>query len=80
MMEKRLRGLPAFLLSLGAAYLIMGLRAPKPTASMDVAGFSRLPVLNGGRIKPLDTVARTSLLLLRGKQTLRLPGRTISAD
>jgi ABC-type transport system involved in cytochrome c biogenesis permease subunit len=38
-----------------------------------LAEFSRLPVLEGGRIKPLDTVARTSLMILHGRQTLRLP-------
>lgn len=38
-----------------------------------LADFSRLPVLEGGRIKPLDTVARTSLIILHGRQTLRLP-------
>ena len=38
-----------------------------------------LPVLHEGRIKPLDTVARNTLLLLRGKQSFRHDGRTISA-
>lgn len=38
-----------------------------------LADFARLPVLEGGRIKPLDTVARTSLMILHGRQTLRLP-------
>ena len=38
----------------------------------DTRAFSRLPVLVGGRVKPLDTLARNSLLILRGKQTLRL--------
>ena len=41
----------------------------------DVEGlseFARLPVLEGGRIKPLDTVGRTSLMILHGRQTLRL--------
>ena len=53
---------------LGASWI-----APKPTADdFDVRTFSRLPVLVGGRIKPLDTVARNSLLIMRGKQTLRL--------
>ena len=34
----------------------------------------------GGRIKPLDTVARNSLLIIRTKETLRLDdGRQISA-
>ncbi len=32
--------------------------------------FGRLPVLLNGRIKPLDTVARNSLLIIHGKQTL----------
>jgi ABC-type transport system involved in cytochrome c biogenesis permease subunit len=39
-----------------------------------LAEFARLPVLEGGRIKPLDTVARTTLIILHGRQTLRLPG------
>lgn len=39
-----------------------------------LAEFARLPVLEGGRVKPLDTVARTSLMILHGRQTLRLPG------
>ncbi len=34
--------------------------------------FGRLPVLLNGRIKPLDTVARNSLLITHGKQTLAL--------
>jgi ABC-type transport system involved in cytochrome c biogenesis permease subunit len=47
--------------------------APKPKVDdFDVRTFGRLPVLVGGRVKPLDTVARNSLLIMRGKQTLRL--------
>ena len=39
-------------------------------------GFGRLPVLANGRIKPMDTVARTSLLLqLAGKQKIRPDGQ-----
>ncbi len=80
MSENRLKGLPVFLLSLFAAYLLLGLRTPKYATSFDVSGFGQLPVLSGGRTKPLDTVARASLLLLRGKQTVRWKGRTLSAD
>ena len=46
----------------------------------DVEGlseFARLPVLEGGRIKPLDTVGRTSLMILHGRQTLRLADGSI---
>ncbi len=36
--------------------------------------FGKIPVLVGGRMKPLDTVARNSLLIIHGKQELRLEG------
>src|SRR5450432_1373376 len=41
--------------------------------------FGRLPVLLNGRIKPLDTVARTSLLIIHGQQTLGTDHDTLSA-
>lgn len=37
------------------------------------------PVLNGGRIKPLDSVARNALLVMSGRQTVRVNGRPLSA-
>ena len=40
--------------------------------------FGRLPVLLNGRIKPLDTVARNSLLIIHGKQTLETEQGTLS--
>ena len=42
--------------------------------------FGRLPVLLNGRIKPLDTVARNSLLIIHGKQTLRTEQGSSHAD
>jgi ABC-type transport system involved in cytochrome c biogenesis permease subunit len=47
---------------------------------IDLTRFGRIPVLVGGRVKPLDTVARNSLLIVHGKQELRLQGgRHLSA-
>jgi len=47
---------------------------------VDLAKFGKLPVLVGGRVKPLDTVGRNSLLIIHGKQELRLDnGQTLSA-
>jgi ABC-type transport system involved in cytochrome c biogenesis permease subunit len=47
---------------------------------VDLVKFGKFPVLVGGRVKPLDTVARNSLLIIHGKQELRLEnGRTLSA-
>ncbi len=47
---------------------------------LDIEGAGRLPVLAGGRVKPMDTVARTSLLILHGKQSLEISKtETVSA-
>ncbi|MEO8044298.1 MAG: cytochrome c biogenesis protein CcsA [Spartobacteria bacterium] len=40
--------------------------------------FGRVPVLLNGRIKPLDTVARNSLLIIHGKQTLAADGGSLT--
>jgi ABC-type transport system involved in cytochrome c biogenesis permease subunit len=65
--------LPLIVLALGICYLADGLRAPKNTTDFDLAGFSRLPALLNGRIKPLDTVARNTLLTLQGRQLVNNP-------
>lgn len=41
--------------------------------------FATLPILHEGRIKPLDTVARATLISIRGKQSLRTETGTYSA-
>ena len=56
--------------------------AVKPIASpskakegtFDHYAFGKLPVLLGGRIKPMDTVARNSLLQIAGQQKIALDG------
>ncbi|PTX91600.1 cytochrome c biogenesis protein CcsA [Opitutus sp. ER46] len=63
------------------AVLVVGftLLAPRNPDEYDVVGFSRLPTLVNGRVKPLDTVARTTLLVLQGRQTVRtLEGRRLT--
>ena len=44
--------------------------AERIDSEFDKQGFSELPVQVGGRIKPLDSVARNTLLILSGKQTV----------
>ncbi|MCP5536304.1 MAG: cytochrome c biogenesis protein CcsA [Akkermansiaceae bacterium] len=46
---------------------------------MDVSAFGKLPVQVGGRIKPFDTLARNSLLIINGKQVVRQDGEKIGA-
>jgi len=50
---------------------------PGPVRGLDVDGFSRLPVLEGGRLKPLDSTARNALLVIRGQQSFRYQDRTV---
>lgn len=40
---------------------------PAPKGGMDLSEFARLPVVDGGRVKPLDTVARTNLMVISSK-------------
>lgn len=53
---------------------------PSKVRGFDLNAFGSLPVLEGGRVKPLDSVARNSLLVIRGQQSFRFQGRTISAE
>jgi cytochrome c-type biogenesis protein CcsB len=72
--------LPLIALLAAIAYFLIGLKPPKPVMEIDTKSFGMIPVLANGRVKPLDTVARNSLLSIRGKQTLRLDdGKTLSA-
>ncbi len=57
------------------------LRLPKNPDAFDSEGFGRLPVLVNGRLKPLDTVARTSLLLVQNRQRVKTPaGATLTPN
>ncbi len=55
-------------LLLALAWAASTLLPPGKAGSFDLPAFGRLPVLADGRIKPLDTIARTSLLMLQGRQ------------
>ncbi len=65
---------------LALAGSLVGLIPPATVRGFDVDGFARLPVLEGGRLKPIDSVARNSLLVIRSQQSFRHGGRTIGAD
>ncbi len=61
--------LPLALSFLVLLWLAVSLHVTNPKTAFDTNGFGNLPVLANGRIKPLDTVARTSLLILRSKES-----------
>jgi len=64
--------LPWLVLAAGLASIAATLVAPKNPGPFNVQGFARLPTLEGGRLKPLDTVARSSLLQLQNRQLVYL--------
>ena len=64
---------------LTALFVLASLFPSAPKSEHDLKAFGRLPTLVNGRTKPLDTVARTSLLVLQGRQRVTAPGgRTLS--
>lgn len=65
--------IPLFVLLLGGLYIASTLLPPREPTAFDVAGFGDLPILVNGRMKPIDTAARTSLLLFQGRQTVVNP-------
>jgi ABC-type transport system involved in cytochrome c biogenesis permease subunit len=69
------RNAPIIAVVLSLLYAFSGARVPK--AEKDAAAFGSLPVLHGGRIKPMDSVARTTLLVARGKQKIKLTGEYV---
>jgi ABC-type transport system involved in cytochrome c biogenesis permease subunit len=63
------RILPALLVIIGIASAARP-KSPAP-GGYDFEAFGRLPCLDGGRVKPLDTVARVALTVINGKQTVK---------
>lgn len=73
--------LPASVLVLTVAFIGLSFLPSKNTGSFDLTAFGRLPTLVNGRLKPLDTVARTTLLTIQGRQKVTAPdGRLISVE
>ena len=57
------------IIALFVAVIFYGaLRSSRTISVFDLDTFSELPVQVGGRIKPLDSVARNTLLILSGRQ------------
>ncbi len=57
-----------------------GLLRPQPASDFDTNAFGTLPVSAGGRIKPMDTAARSMLLIAGGRQAARTDERLVPAS
>ena len=62
--------LPWIILAVMALWAVAGLRAPKDQTDFHTTDFGRLPVLLNGRLQPLDSVGRNSLLLMRTRRSV----------
>ena len=69
------RKLPWTVLLLATLYVLMLARPQKVQGPYDFHLFGSIPVSDAGRIKPLDTVARNSLMVVSDRQSFRLDGK-----
>jgi ABC-type transport system involved in cytochrome c biogenesis permease subunit len=75
------KNLPLIALALALAWVVSTLAPRGNPGPFDLGAFGRLPVLAGGRIKPLDTIARTGLLMLQGRQRAVAPnGKQVTPE
>jgi ABC-type transport system involved in cytochrome c biogenesis permease subunit len=68
-------------LLLGVALICVALTLmpPRNRSDFDLVAFSQLPTLANGRFKPLDTIARSTLLMTQGRQRVKSPdGRNLA--
>src|SRR6201993_700905 len=61
-------------------WVISRMLPQKAAAGFDIAGFGQLPVLVGGRVMPMDTLARISLSVMNHHGTSTMDGRTQPAS
>jgi ABC-type transport system involved in cytochrome c biogenesis permease subunit len=66
--DRMTRRMPLYVVAIAAIIFLMGMAPGRVHQSAAVTAFGRLPVLSEGRFKPLDTVARSTLLVLQGHQ------------
>ena len=59
--------------ALSLVIVASALAPQRPVKGFDIEAFGRLPVLEGGRVKPIDTVGRNALLMIRSQQSFRAP-------
>jgi ABC-type transport system involved in cytochrome c biogenesis permease subunit len=68
-MKKLKAWVPLILTAVMAAWFL-GTLAPPPDGAFAFSEFGKLPLVFNGRLKPMDSLARNSLLEIREKQTL----------
>ncbi|MEX0741584.1 MAG: hypothetical protein WD079_02225, partial [Phycisphaeraceae bacterium] len=57
------------ILGLAVIFLVVQMIPPRSATDLAVQEFAKLPVVDRGRVKPFDTIARTNLMRLNERQT-----------
>jgi ABC-type transport system involved in cytochrome c biogenesis permease subunit len=71
-MKKHAQWFPGVVVGIAAVYLLFTTIMPHYAKDeMQFGAFASLPAVDGGRVKPVDTVARTNLMIISGKQTFK---------
>ena len=76
----RWRWLPHIMLGIAILYVAGALRPVGDKGDYLLQRFGSLPVVDQGRIKPLDTLARTSLMVISNKQTTYHDGTSATSE
>ena len=71
-MTRAQRFFPWLVTTLVALYVVSVFIPDKAESEFDFASFAKIPVSADGRVKPLDSVARNALLVISGRQTVRV--------
>ncbi|MEQ9207594.1 MAG: cytochrome c biogenesis protein CcsA [Phycisphaerales bacterium] len=73
------RSLPILVFGVGLFIAFSSALKPLAPNDFDTQRFAQLPVSSGGRIKPMDTAARSMMMIAGGKQTTKSPEGEVSA-
>ena len=65
---------PWIVLGFFGLMVLWALRPAKAKSEYDYVAFGKLPILQDGRIKPLDSVGRNALLVISGQQWIPIEG------
>lgn len=66
------RALPGIVVAIaGLVMVLAALPTPAPAEAMNLDEFAALPVLDGGRVKPMDTLARVNLKIISGRESFK---------
>jgi ABC-type transport system involved in cytochrome c biogenesis permease subunit len=72
MMDALGKVFPFAVLALALTWFLSDLREPStPPDTVQIHEFGKIPVVEGGRVKPMDTVARTHLRIVSNRETFK---------